>query len=73
MLAPAFSRGPLSLLAATLLLLPGAALLADAPVHHVGIDGEEVYGFLFISAPTFLLGLIGITLALINRARFHSV
>lgn len=72
MLAPQFSRGRLAIVSAGLLLIPGLALFVDAPIHLVGIDGEEVWGFLFVAAPAFLLGLIGITLSLINRSRLHT-
>ena len=71
MLASRFSRGGLALITASALLIPGFLLFADAPIHLVGIDGEETWGFLFISFPAFVLGLIGVTLALLNRSRFH--
>ena len=71
MFVPRFSRSRLALFAAMLLLLPGLGLLVGAPIYWIGIDGEESWGFLFISAPAFMLGLVGITLALVNWSRFH--
>ena len=71
MLSPRFSRGRLSLVAASMLLLPGLAVFLDAPVHLLGIDGEESWGLLILAAPAFLFGLIGLTLALVNWSRFH--
>ena len=73
MLAPQLSRSKLALIAAGLLMLPGVALLIDAPIHGIGIDGEESWGFLLLAGTSLLVSLVGITLALINRSRFQSI
>ncbi len=61
----------MAITASVLLLVPGVALFADAPIHLIGIDGEEALGFLFLAAPSFLTGLIGLTLAICARAKLR--
>ncbi len=71
MFAPVISRTPLAIAAATLLLLPAIALFLEAPFHLIGIDGEEGYGVLFAAILSFPIGVIGLTLALLARAKFR--
>ncbi|QIQ85787.1 hypothetical protein [Erythrobacter sp.] len=60
-----------AIVSGSILLVPGLLLFFDAPVHLVGIDGEEIYGFAMLGAVTMLLGMIALTIALIIRSKIH--
>ena len=58
-------------MSASILLLPGLLLFLNAPVHLLGIDGEEIYGFAMLAALTSLLAIVSLTIALIIRSKLH--
>lgn len=66
---PRFSGGFLAVASAALLLFPGFAVFVEAPFYLLGDFGEKDLGFPLIAVPAFALGLIALTIALIQRAR----
>lgn len=57
---------------ASLLILPGILLFLDAPMHLLGIHGEEIYGFTMFAALTFGIGIIAMTIALFIHSKVHA-
>lgn len=69
MLRPRVGHRLAAITFAVMLMLPGIAVIIDAPFYWLGDFGEKDLGFPLIAMPAFALSVIALTLSLIQRAR----